>query len=83
MYFSRELSPVLQLRRSHVRSIITCCREVLGAACERRGVDLTRVEVLDSSSTLLPLLTTETCSLGGRHLRVTSEYALFMLFPCP
>ncbi|KAH0949766.1 hypothetical protein HN011_005014, partial [Eciton burchellii] len=49
----------------------TCLAEVLGAACERRGVDLTRVEVLDSSSTLLPLLTTETCSLGGRHLRVT------------
>jgi len=62
---------------------LSCCREVLGAACERRGIDLTRVEVLDSSSTLLPLLTTETCSLGGRHLRVTSEYAFFVLFPCP
>ncbi|XP_011341265.1 pleckstrin homology domain-containing family G member 5 isoform X3 [Ooceraea biroi] len=50
----------------------TYLAEVLGAACERRGVDLSHVEVLDSSSsTSLPLLTTETFNLGGRHLRIT------------
>ncbi|KAK0167023.1 hypothetical protein PV327_004474 [Microctonus hyperodae] len=48
--------------------------EVLGAACERRGIDLTRVDVfLDALSTPLPLLTTETFGLGGKHLRVTAK----------
>ncbi|XP_029167289.1 pleckstrin homology domain-containing family G member 5 isoform X2 [Nylanderia fulva] len=44
--------------------------DVLGPACERRGVDLSRVEVLDSSSTPLSLLTTDASTLGGKHLRV-------------
>lgn len=47
---------------------------MLGAACERRGIDLTRVDVfLDALSTPLPLLTTETFGLGGKHLRVTGK----------
>ncbi|XP_025269415.1 pleckstrin homology domain-containing family G member 5 isoform X3 [Camponotus floridanus] len=45
--------------------------DVLSPACERRGVDLSRVEVLDSSSTPLSLLTTDASTLGGKHLRVT------------
>ncbi|XP_018049606.1 PREDICTED: pleckstrin homology domain-containing family G member 5-like isoform X1 [Atta colombica] len=44
--------------------------DVLSPACERRGVDLSRVEVLDSSSTPLSLLTTDASTLGGKHLRV-------------
>ncbi|XP_011865578.1 PREDICTED: pleckstrin homology domain-containing family G member 5 isoform X2 [Vollenhovia emeryi] len=44
--------------------------DVLSPACERRGVDLSRVEVLDSSSTPLSLLTTDAATLGGKHLRV-------------
>ncbi|XP_077273390.1 pleckstrin homology domain-containing family G member 5 isoform X3 [Temnothorax americanus] len=44
--------------------------DVLSLACERRGVDLSRVEVLDSSSTPLSLLTTDASTLGGKHLRV-------------
>ncbi|XP_071555202.1 uncharacterized protein [Temnothorax nylanderi] len=44
--------------------------DVLSLACERRGVDLSRVEVLDSSSTPLSLLTTDAATLGGKHLRV-------------
>ncbi|KAL6257699.1 hypothetical protein P5V15_011279 [Pogonomyrmex californicus] len=44
--------------------------DILSPACERRGVDLSRVEVLDSSSTPLSLLTTDASTLGGKHLRV-------------
>ncbi|XP_036148214.1 pleckstrin homology domain-containing family G member 5 isoform X2 [Monomorium pharaonis] len=44
--------------------------DVLSPACERRGVDLSRVEVLDSSSTPLSILTTDASTLGGKHLRV-------------
>ncbi|KAG5333301.1 PKHG5 protein, partial [Acromyrmex heyeri] len=44
--------------------------DVLSPACERRGVDLSRVEVLDSSSTPLSLLTTDASTLGGKHVRV-------------
>ncbi|KAJ8688032.1 hypothetical protein QAD02_023827, partial [Eretmocerus hayati] len=48
--------------------------EVLAAACERRGVDLSRVDVLlDSFTTPLPLHTTDTSCLGGKHLRVTAK----------
>lgn len=54
-----------------------CYRDVLGPACERRGVDLSRVEVLDSSSTPLSLLTTDASTLGGKHLRVIGEITLF------
>lgn len=49
----------------------TYLADVLSPACERRGVDLSRVEVLDSSSTPLSLLTTDASTLGGKHLRVT------------
>ncbi|XP_070154087.1 pleckstrin homology domain-containing family G member 5 isoform X6 [Polyergus mexicanus] len=45
--------------------------DVLNPVCERRGIDLSRVEVLDSSSTPLSLLTTDASTLGGKHLRVT------------
>lgn len=48
----------------------TYLMDVLSPACERRGVDLSRVEVLDSSSTPLSLLTTDASTLGGKHLRV-------------
>ncbi|XP_063992097.1 pleckstrin homology domain-containing family G member 5 isoform X2 [Diachasmimorpha longicaudata] len=48
--------------------------ETLGTACERRGLDLSKVDVyLDAFSTPLPILTTETSCLGGRHLRVTAK----------
>ncbi|XP_011148165.1 pleckstrin homology domain-containing family G member 5 isoform X2 [Harpegnathos saltator] len=49
----------------------TCLADVLGVACERRGIDLSRVDVLDSFSTPLPLLTTDTSVLGGKQLRIT------------
>ncbi|KAF7993225.1 hypothetical protein HCN44_006285 [Aphidius gifuensis] len=48
--------------------------DVLGAACEHRNVDLSRVDVfLDTFSSPLSILTTETSNLGGRHLRVTAK----------
>jgi hypothetical protein len=48
--------------------------EVLGSACERRGVDLSRVDVLlDTFTAPLPIHTTETSSLGGKHLRITGK----------
>ncbi|XP_033222747.1 pleckstrin homology domain-containing family G member 5-like [Belonocnema kinseyi] len=48
--------------------------EVLSSACERRGVDLSRVDVfLESFSTPLPILTTETSCLGGKHLRLSAK----------
>ncbi|XP_068984929.1 pleckstrin homology domain-containing family G member 5 isoform X2 [Bombus flavifrons] len=49
----------------------TYLADVLNAACERRGVDVSRVEVLDGFSQPLPILTTDTSSLGGKHLRIT------------
>ncbi|XP_017885532.1 pleckstrin homology domain-containing family G member 5 isoform X2 [Ceratina calcarata] len=45
--------------------------DVLNAACERRGIDMSRIEVFDGFSTPLPILTTDTASLGGKHLRIT------------
>ncbi|XP_057317856.1 pleckstrin homology domain-containing family G member 5-like isoform X2 [Microplitis mediator] len=52
----------------------TYLAEILGAACDRRGIDLARVDVfLDAFSTPLPIHTTETSCLGGRHLRVTAK----------
>ncbi|XP_043290107.1 pleckstrin homology domain-containing family G member 5 [Venturia canescens] len=48
--------------------------EALGGACERRGVDLGRVDVLlEAFSNPLPILTTETSCLGGKHLRITAK----------
>lgn len=58
--------------------LFTCYRDVLSPACERRGVDLSRVEVLDSSSTPLSLLTTDASTLGGKHLRVTCKFVLYI-----
>ncbi|KAH0550338.1 hypothetical protein KQX54_018779 [Cotesia glomerata] len=52
----------------------TYLAEILGAACDRRGIDPARVDVfLDAFSTPLPIHTTETSCLGGRHLRVTAK----------
>ncbi|XP_031777180.1 pleckstrin homology domain-containing family G member 5 isoform X3 [Nasonia vitripennis] len=52
----------------------TYLAEVLSGACERRGVDLSRVDVLlDSFAAPLPLHTTETSCLGGKHLRITAK----------
>ncbi|XP_024943795.1 pleckstrin homology domain-containing family G member 5 isoform X2 [Cephus cinctus] len=48
--------------------------EALGGVCERRGVDLGRVDVfLDSLTTPLSIYTTETSCLGGKHLRVIAK----------
>lgn len=49
----------------------TCLAEALNTACERRGIDLSRIEVYDGFSTPLPILTTDTSNLGGKHLRIT------------
>ncbi|XP_017753946.1 PREDICTED: pleckstrin homology domain-containing family G member 5-like isoform X3 [Eufriesea mexicana] len=49
----------------------TYLSEALNAACERRGIDVSRIEVFDGFSTPLPILTTDTSSLGGKHLRIT------------
>ncbi|XP_066601053.1 pleckstrin homology domain-containing family G member 5-like isoform X2 [Prorops nasuta] len=50
----------------------TFLSEALKTVCERRGVDLSRVDVLlDSFTTPLSILTTETSCLGGKHLKVT------------
>ncbi|XP_032684269.1 pleckstrin homology domain-containing family G member 5 isoform X3 [Odontomachus brunneus] len=48
----------------------TYLADVLSTTCERRGVDLSRIDVLDSFSTPLPLLTTDTSILGGKQLRI-------------
>ncbi|KAK1130466.1 hypothetical protein K0M31_018597 [Melipona bicolor] len=53
----------------------TYLAEALNAACERRGIDMSRIEVFDGFSQSLPIHTTETSSLGGKYLRVTGEYA--------
>ena len=43
--------------------------------CERRGVDVESINVyLDQSRTPLPLLTSETSWLGGRHIRIRGKY---------
>ncbi|XP_058802378.1 pleckstrin homology domain-containing family G member 5-like isoform X2 [Phymastichus coffea] len=48
--------------------------EVLSTACERRGIDLSRVDVLlDSFAAPLSVHTTETSCLGGKHLRITAK----------
>ncbi|XP_023316843.1 pleckstrin homology domain-containing family G member 5-like isoform X3 [Trichogramma pretiosum] len=48
--------------------------DILSAACERRGIDLSRVDVLlDTFSAPLSLHTTETSCLGGKHLRITAK----------
>ncbi|XP_017794302.1 PREDICTED: pleckstrin homology domain-containing family G member 5 isoform X3 [Habropoda laboriosa] len=49
----------------------TLLAEALNATCERRGIDLSRIEVSDGLSLPLPIYTTETSSLGGKHLRIT------------
>ncbi|KAK9307367.1 hypothetical protein QLX08_002266 [Tetragonisca angustula] len=49
----------------------TYLAEALNAACERRGIDMSRIEVFDGFSQSLPIHTTETSSLGGKYLRVT------------
>ncbi|XP_011498943.1 PREDICTED: pleckstrin homology domain-containing family G member 5-like isoform X2 [Ceratosolen solmsi marchali] len=52
----------------------TYLAEVLGSACERRGLDLSRVDViLDTFTAPLSVHTTETSSLGGKHLRITAK----------
>ncbi|XP_014218570.1 pleckstrin homology domain-containing family G member 5 isoform X2 [Copidosoma floridanum] len=48
--------------------------EILGPVCERRGIDLSRVDVLsDSFNGPLSITTTETSSLGGKNLRITAK----------
>ncbi|XP_076294728.1 uncharacterized protein LOC143215962 isoform X2 [Lasioglossum baleicum] len=47
----------------------TCLAEALISSCERRGIDLSRIEVYDGFSSL-PIQTTDTSSLGGKHLRI-------------
>ena len=50
------------------------CREAISAVCERRGVDVDSINVyLEQSRTPLPLLTTETAWLGGRHIRIRGK----------
>ncbi|XP_076396699.1 uncharacterized protein LOC100880938 isoform X2 [Megachile rotundata] len=49
----------------------TYLAEALNTVCERRGIDLSRIEVFDGFSPPLPILTTDTSSLGGKHLRIT------------
>ncbi|CAK9800487.1 Pleckstrin homology domain-containing family G member 5 [Anthophora quadrimaculata] len=49
----------------------TFLADALNAACERRGIDLSRIEVFDGFSLPLPIYATETSSLGGKHLRIT------------
>ncbi len=62
--------------------IITSCafspnREAISTVCERRGVDVDGINVyLDSSTTPLPLLTTETSWLGGRLIRIRGKARL-------
>ena len=66
-----------------INSIVTFCREALAAVCQRRGVDLSNVNVyLDSSKTPLSLITTETFWLGGKHLRIKGSYFLHQDFAC-
>lgn len=56
------------------RDVLCCCREALSAVCAKRGVELSSVSVfLDSYKTPLPVLTTETSWLGGKHLLVKGQ----------
>lgn len=59
------------------------CSEAINAACERRGIDISRIEVFDGFSPPLPILTTDTSSLGGKHLRITGKIHIFniLIFP--
>ena len=42
--------------------------------CDRNGVDVDTINVyLESSRTPLPLLTSETSWLGGRHIRIRAK----------
>ena len=55
-------------------------REAISAVCERRGVDVDSINVyLEQSRTPLPLLTTETAWLGGRHIRIRGMYLQNMI----
>lgn len=48
--------------------------------CAKRGVELSSVSVfLDSYKTPLPVLTTETSWLGGKHLLVKGTYTTHSL----
>ena len=75
----RSVNPSLQARAekqtNKTRSQTNQRREALAAVCERRGVDLSDVNVfLDTYKTPLSLLTTETFWLGGKHLRIAGTF---------
>ncbi|XP_076226443.1 uncharacterized protein LOC116429530 isoform X3 [Nomia melanderi] len=53
----------------------TCLAEALNTSCEKRGIDLSRIEVYEGFSAPLPIQTTDTSSLGGKHLRITVKDA--------
>ena len=49
-------------------------REAISGVCDRNGVDVDTINVyLESSRTPLPLLTSETSWLGGRHIRIRAK----------
>ena len=55
----------------NVTETIFIFREAISAVCDRRGVDIESINVyLDQSRTPLPLLTSETSWLGGRHIQI-------------
>ena len=57
-----------------------CFREAISAVCERRGVDVDSINVyLEQSRTPLPLLTTETAWLGGRHIRIRGKKTVTLI----
>ncbi|XP_054270419.1 pleckstrin homology domain-containing family G member 5-like isoform X2 [Macrosteles quadrilineatus] len=52
----------------------TSLAEALNSVCEKRGIDLSNVNVyLDSYKTPLPILTTETSWLGGKHILIKGK----------
>ena len=52
-------------------------REAISAVCDRNGVDVDTINVyLESSRTPLPLLTSETSWLGGRHIRIRAKVSV-------
>ena len=52
----------------------SCSREAISAVCDRRGVEVDTINVyLEQSRTPLPLLTSETSWLGGRHIRIRAK----------
>ncbi|XP_046670725.1 pleckstrin homology domain-containing family G member 5 isoform X2 [Homalodisca vitripennis] len=52
----------------------TSLAEALNSVCAKRGIDLTNVNVyLDSYKTPLPVLTTETSWLGGKHILIKGK----------